>query len=238
MHSVCMASYNGALYIKKQLESIIKQISEDDEIVIVDDNSSDNTVDIIRKFHDKRIKLILNDENIGVNKTFEKAIYNSRGEIIFLSDQDDVWMDDKYKIIIEYFEKNKEVDAIQHDAKVVDEEMNIVNDSLYDWRGGCSTSALRNFIRGTYVGCCMVCRREALMSCIPFSKIPYHDKWIGVILGLKNYNIKLLDEKLIYYVRHKESTSPYIKKRRGMLIIIRERINFIFDVVKFFLNKK
>lgn len=99
MISVCIATFNGEKYIKLQLESILSQLEKDDEIVIIDDASTDNTIEIINSFHDSRIKTYKNSINIGFVKSFEKALLISKGEIIFFSDQDDYWLDNRLKIM-------------------------------------------------------------------------------------------------------------------------------------------
>jgi glycosyltransferase involved in cell wall biosynthesis len=106
MISVCIATYNGEKYIKLQLDSILSQLEKDDEIVIIDDASTDNTIEIINSFHDLRIKTYKNNINIGFVKSFEKALLISKGEIIFFSDQDDYWIDNRLKIM-----SNKLIDS-------------------------------------------------------------------------------------------------------------------------------
>ena len=85
MISVCIATYNGEKFLRQQIESILSQLSHDDEIIVSDDCSSDRTVDLLREFKDERIKLFVNDSNVGVVKNFENAIKNSTQEFIFLS---------------------------------------------------------------------------------------------------------------------------------------------------------
>nr|AIA84980.1 Glycos_transf_2 [uncultured Leptotrichia sp.] len=95
MISVCMATYNGSSFIKAQLESILFQLNTNDEVVISDDGSSDDTLSIIEAFNDPRIRLIEGPKIHSVAHNFEYAIRHSRGDIIFLSDQDDVWLNNK-----------------------------------------------------------------------------------------------------------------------------------------------
>ena len=89
--SVCIATYNGSRYIEEQIASILIQLDSDDEIVICDDCSTDNTVNIIENINDARIKIYRNEVNLGHVKNFEKCISLSKFEYIFLSDQDDIW---------------------------------------------------------------------------------------------------------------------------------------------------
>ena len=94
MVSVCMATYNGGKYIKEQIDSILGQLSNNDELIISDDNSTDDTVDIINRISDSRVRLFFNKQK-GYTNNFENALKQVRGDIIFLSDQDDIWMDNK-----------------------------------------------------------------------------------------------------------------------------------------------
>ena len=105
MISVCMASFNGNKYIKKQLDSILSQLGIDDEVIIVDDASEDDTVSTIMNFNDPRIKLFENENNTGVIASFERSITLAKGEIIFLSDQDDIWLPNKIQKMMSLFQK-------------------------------------------------------------------------------------------------------------------------------------
>src|SRR5690606_26359089 len=97
--SVCMATYNGENHIEEQLESILKQLKDNDEVIISDDGYSDKTIELIKGFNDPRIKLFLNSfRNIILN--FEFALSKATGDFIFLSDQDDIWYDNKVIIVV------------------------------------------------------------------------------------------------------------------------------------------
>ena len=102
MISVCIATHNGAHYIKEQIESILCQLGSTDEIIISDDGSTDKTIDILLAFKDKRIKIHhfkqlvkSKHSHTYVCKNFENALKYAKGEYIFLADQDDWWMPDK-----------------------------------------------------------------------------------------------------------------------------------------------
>ena len=110
--SVAMATFNGQDYIKDQLNSIISQDKKVDEIIIVDDCSSDDTVKIsneILKNSKIDYKVIINSENKGVFYTFYQAIKYCTGELVFLSDQDDVWKKNKVKKILQRFKDDSEI---------------------------------------------------------------------------------------------------------------------------------
>ena len=94
-----MASYNGERFIENQITSILCQLREDDELIVVDDKSVDGTVQILKNFNDDRIKISCNAENMGSNASFQKALSLASGRYIFLSDQDDVWYKNKVQIL-------------------------------------------------------------------------------------------------------------------------------------------
>jgi len=98
-----MAVYNGASFLRPQLESILEQLRADDELVVVDDASQDETAAILARTDDARLRLHRNERNLGVLATFEKALRLARGEIVFLSDHDDLWLAGKVEKILAVF---------------------------------------------------------------------------------------------------------------------------------------
>jgi glycosyltransferase involved in cell wall biosynthesis len=103
--SIVMAAYNGAAFIAEQIESIQAQTYTHWELIIGDDASTDQTTEIIRDLmkKDARIRLYVNPQNMGVNRNFEKAISMAAGSFIAISDQDDVWRNDKLDILLSLF---------------------------------------------------------------------------------------------------------------------------------------
>ena len=99
--SVCIATYNGEKYILKQINSILPQLDSDDEVIILDDCSTDNTVDILRGIKDDRIKIFNNDKNMSHVFSFGKAISLANNDVIFMSDQDDIWLPGRLKLMKE-----------------------------------------------------------------------------------------------------------------------------------------
>lgn len=104
--TVAMATYNGQSYIRQQLNSILNQTYQELEIIIVDDCSSDNTLELITSFKDERITVLSNDYNMGVAKSFERAIENSSGDYIALCDQDDIWVANKLETLMVHIGNN------------------------------------------------------------------------------------------------------------------------------------
>lgn len=121
--SVALCTYNGAKYIKEELESIFTQTIKIDEIIVCDDGSEDETLSIIcqmSQLADIDIKIIKNSNNLGYRKNFEKAISLCDGDIIFLADQDDIWKLNKVQIVKDYFEENPSCNVVFSDADIID----------------------------------------------------------------------------------------------------------------------
>ena len=119
--SVAMATYNGEKYIEQQVISIIQQSHPVDEIIIVDDCSTDGTYELLLKLAKQHniIKLIKNSENLGYIKNFQKALKNASGKIVFLADQDDLWDENKVMTFLNAFDK--------YNASVVTSQFQMIN---------------------------------------------------------------------------------------------------------------
>lgn len=217
MISVCLASYNGEKYIEKQLESILPQLSYDDEVIISDDGSSDKTIEKIKKIKDKRVKLYINNGH-NYTKNFENAIRKAQGDIIFLSDQDDIWKPNKVSEVMKAF-KEQNCDFIVTDATVIDENKNVIMKSYFhDLK--IKKGFLNNWLKTRYIGSCMAFKAKILKKALPIpgnTKYIAHDYWFACIAELY-YKVYLLKEPLMYYVRHKGVASPGISGKSNISI--------------------
>lgn len=125
--SVAMCTYNGETYILEQLKSIINQTKQVDEIIICDDCSSDQTTTLVENALNNtsiNYKLIKNEKNMGFKKNFYKVLSLCTGDIIFLCDQDDVWMENKVEAMYQKFEENKEALLVFSNGEVTDKDLN------------------------------------------------------------------------------------------------------------------
>lgn len=207
MISVAMASYNGEKYIKKQIQSILDNLNQDDEVVISDDGSTDSTLKIIAGLNDSRIKLIAGPHN-GINKNFENAIKHCKGDYIFLSDQDDIWYPNKVCIVMKYFKNNPSCVLIQHDAKVTDGEGNILIHSFSKHRK-VRNGIIKNLMRNTYHGCLMAFKSKLRDYIIPIPrKGCFHDQWIGLMANGKG-DCLFIEETLMEYRRYENNASNF-----------------------------
>lgn len=205
MISVCIATYNGEKYIKKQLTSILSQLNPEDEVIISDDKSTDNTIDEIEKFKDSRIKIYINEDNHGFVKNFENALSKARGDTIFLADQDDEWFPNK---ISKTMEALKKADFVVSDCITTDSNGNILDSSRFK-TFNIKKGFWRLMIKTRYLGCCMAFNRKVLEVALPFPPRSFyieHDLWLASVAELY-FKVELIKEPLIYYIRHDNNTS-------------------------------
>lgn len=229
MISVCMATYNGEKYLKEQLDSILSQISSQDELIISDDGSKDKTIDLIQQYQKnyKNIKL-LKGPQLGVQKNFENALKHVKGDIVFLSDQDDVWIKHKVQRVLQEFEQDS-ISLVLHDAYIVDEKCNIIEDSLFNLRGS-KPGFIKNVVKNSYVGCCMAFRKGLLTHCLPFpDKIEMHDWWIGLVAE-KIGKTSLIHEPYLMYRRHTENVSSFHHHPVSKMVF--NRVYFMIQLLK------
>lgn len=173
--SVAMCTYNGARFIEEQLRSILDQTIHVGEIVICDDGSTDETISIIEKVAKETIIPIhihINERNLGCVANFEKAIRLCQGDIIFLSDQDDVWMPNKVEVITKWFDQHPAMNVVFGDAILIDENSEIIFDSVI------SQSFNQHNEEGTPI---------RLWECVGFSKLSQRqfDEGLGFELWIR-----------------------------------------------------
>lgn len=199
MISVCIATYNGEKFIKQQLESILFQLESEDEVIVSDDNSTDNTIKIINDFNDPRITILKNDGK-GLIENFENAIKNSSGDYIFLSDQDDIWCSKKIEICLEDFEKG--YDLILSDCTMFDSETNAIFHNSFFIFNNSKKGIIRNILKNSYIGCCMAFNSRVKQAVLPFPRnIPMHDSWIGIVSEIY-FKVNFNRNKLISHRKH------------------------------------
>lgn len=231
--SVCIATYNGEKYIKEQIDSILTQLTDEDEIIISDDHSTDDTINIIKTYNDSRIRIFFNEYEKGYTQNFENALKKSNGKFIFLSDQDDKWISNKVNITLKYLIQDK-YDMVISDCFIADENLNIINNSFFDKRGS-KSGFINTIIKPNYIGCCMAFNKKILDKALPFPKIyKYlpHDLWLGLIC-YAFFNVKTTNEKLILYRRHSNNTSNGgFKSKTTLKFKIQYRIYAITNVIK------
>lgn len=211
--SVCLATYNGEKFIKNQIESILIQLGFDDELIISDNGSTDNTISLINSFNDRRVKIykFLERRVCGFSKTahytisanFENAIKHASGDYIFLADQDDIWLENKVNTTMMEL---KNVDLVVSNCSIITEDGNISRTGFLKMEMF-SKSVRSNVISPRFHGCCMAFRASALSYILPFPKmLILHDSWIGVLISQLG-TVKFLDKDLMLYRLHNSNSS-------------------------------
>ncbi len=233
--SVCMATYNGEKYIVEQLNSILKQLSENDEVIISDDSSTDGTVEILQDFasKDSRIQLFLFQKFRDPIQNFQNALVKSSGDFIYLSDQDDVWLENKVKDINESLIS---YDLVLHDSIVTDENLKMTHPSFFKLFGS-KKGILKNIIRSSYYGSCMAFKKEILKKAIPFPKTKEigQDLWLGLVAELTG-KVLLINKPYIYYRRHQNTFTlrGLGGTKRNIYQIIKGRLVMLLELAKFY----
>jgi glycosyltransferase involved in cell wall biosynthesis len=236
--SVCMAVYNGQDYICQQLMSILLQISNDDEVVIVDDASTDRSLDIIRAINDPRISIFTNSANLGVIASFERSLKLASGDLIFLSDQDDVWLPNKVENITQVFYDSSEITLVSSDAQLVDRDGSIIAESFFESRGAFTANPFLNLLKNKHHGCVLAFRKDVLNWVLPFPPdLPMHDIWIGIVNGIygKSY---YLDMPLIQHRRHGSNASRDLSNHAGLPQMLKWRYSLLKSVLKLLVRRE
>ena len=233
MISVCIATFNGEKYIQKQLDSILSQLGNDDEVIVSDDGSSDNTVERIRQYKDERIKIFINKGSKGHTYNFENALRQASGDYIFFSDQDDVWLPNKVEVLSSLLHKYS---AVFSDAFVVDADLNIIYKSFFEQRNA-GSGVVKNFFKNTYFGFGMAFRRELLQYALPFPRQNEmgHDMILGFIADMKK-SICFCNESLTLYRRHEGTVTRMgtSKKRRSLYLVFKGRVTEALCLLKLY----
>lgn len=206
------------------------QLGQDDEIVVSDDGSTDETLSILESYGDKRIHIYHFKQTVGgkrphyyATKNFENALRHAHGDYIFLADQDDEWMDGKVKKCVEELQK---ADLVLHEIALYDENMNPLGRNV--WNGNFRRYNLL-MIGIYYYGCAMAFRRSVLQYALPFPEnLIIHDYWIGILTELKG-KMTYLPQPLIKYRLRDDSTSK--KHPQSLSYKISYRLQTIRNVV-------
>ncbi|MDY2588687.1 MAG: glycosyltransferase [Agathobacter sp.] len=235
MISVAMATYNGEKYIYEQLLSIKKQIKPVDEVIICDDLSSDRTVEIINEFIEENNlinwKVFVNEQNVGYIQNFYKAISYTKGDYVFLSDQDDLWCDNKTLEMCEKMQKNN-INLLYSAINVLDNEGNIISRNLHNLPRGLKLYDVGKYCKKiNYCGMSMAFDskiRDEVVK-IGFLNAPSHDWAIGLISVIKG-RFASIDE--VYTLRRMHDKNEKLNFQKAKRNSIDERIEVIETYLK------
>jgi glycosyltransferase involved in cell wall biosynthesis len=231
--SIAMATYNGERFLREQLDSLAAQSRLPDELVICDDGSSDGTVEIAKRFARSspfEVRVHRNNENLGYARNFERAIGLCSGEIIFLSDQDDVWFPSKVERVMAVFTAAPVTQVVVNDQVLTDGALRTSGVTKLQ-----NLRALGRNERGLVEGCCTALRRDWARRLFPFPPEAFdlvrtndlsHDQWINelsIVLGVRC----TVAEPLQFFRRTgQNATEWYVSepRRTGFRDIIKNRL--------------
>lgn len=235
--SVCMASYNGEQYIIRQLNSILEQLSEGDEVIIVDDCSRDRTIEVLKSLDDPRIKIYINDRNRGDVFSFNRSISLAKNEFIFLSDQDDIWLPGRVSLMQKTLVDSC-VNLVTTNFTWIDSNDNPIDEEFDGVDSDHSNKYFRNIVdifigRTNYFGCAMAFRNDFLyvISPIPLY-IESHDLWIALAGNITRSNVHL-DENTFLKRKHGSNATSTVSKR-PVIKKLWSRVVFMVSVVVLF----
>lgn len=212
--SVAMCTYNGEKFLHEQINSILSQTKPVDEIIICDDGSTDSTISILMEYKNRYpniFKIYQNEKNLRSVKNFEKAISLCNNEIIFLSDQDDIWLPEKVEEYLIFFNENPEIDVLCSNGFAIDEDGNQI-DVITIWdvikflkerKQNINFYRIISYIGNIATGASMAIRKKIILNTLPFPEIKdfYHDEWLALISSSKE-KFFLLDDKHFKYRKH------------------------------------
>jgi glycosyltransferase involved in cell wall biosynthesis len=225
-----MATYNGRRFVEEQVVSILRNLRRDDELVVVDDHSSDGTWEFLTALQDERIRPVRNPSNEGVRRTFEKALSLTHNEVVFLSDQDDVWEPGKRDAFVAEFDADPGCMVVVSDAVLIDGAGVVLHRSFMQTRGGFKGTVLDTLIRNRFLGCAMAVRRPVLDAALPIpERVPMHDMWLGAI-GSRLGGVRYLSRPFLRYRRHAANVSP--QKSQSLPRALRWRIDLFVQLLR------
>lgn len=219
--SVVMATYNGERYLKEQIASVLAELQPGDELIVVDDASRDGTSGLLASVIWPSLRIVQNPSNIGVLRTFERGLMLARGGVVFLCDQDDIWLPGKRAAFINAFAADNRTLVVVSDAQLIDGNGVMLAPSFMATRGGFKGGLLSTVVRNRYLGCAMALRREVLTPALPIPRfVPMHDMWLGAVACVAG-RVHYIASPLSQYRRHGCNVSP--STRQGWLKMLRWR---------------
>lgn len=232
--SVAMPTYNGEKYLREQLDSIYNQTMIPDEVVVVDDCSKDGTVDILREYQNKYgLKFCVNEQNLGYNKNFEKAIKLCTGDYIALSDQDDIWFPEKieesYKTISKY--PSDKPALVSSFGQQVNADMRAVRHEVSGFQSGDWHLQLTRYYSQ---GCTLMMNRKLLEYVIPFPDDIIYDAYIGLIASMIG-NREYIGKPLMYYRLH--GGNSLANKEKPKQFSIKQQFHYLYAYMPFWYEK-
>lgn len=217
-----MAMYNGSAFILEQITSILSELDPDDELIVVDDDSGDHSAELVAALDDARIRLVRSSVNRGYVRTFEHAISLAKKDVIFLSDQDDIWLPgrvdqmlaalDGVELVVSNFSSfGGPLTAVQANRLRAIDSGRWMRNVFWIWVG-----------TRPYYGCCMAFRAEMRDRILPFPSYltETHDQWLGYVANADR-SVRHIEQDTISRRVHSANSS---QTHRSLRTILRARL--------------
>ena len=235
--SVVVPVYNGHQYLDEQLESILCQLSILDELIIINDASTDNSQKIIEPYINRpNVKFFENELNLGLTSTINRGLRIASGDIIVFADQDDVWLPDRLSVI--RFE-HLVADCVVVDALICDESLEVIFDSYFNFINF-TLDPIKMLMRCRVLGCCMSFRRSLVHNVI-IPKWCWHDHFLILFFRLRGVKINAVHKPLVKYRRHKSALSSAGKPSTVMYKffgVFGNRLFLLMSIMLIFIMRK
>lgn len=230
--TVCMATFNGARHLKDQIDSILAQLEAVDELLIVDDCSTDDTLNVINGYHDPRIKLVVHQANRRHVKSFEDALAAASNRTILLTDQDDVWTNGRLNFLVSSLTRHNAL-LVSSIYECMTENGDVIAGSISRLPSAYSSRHMANILniflgRMSYFGCTMALDSDLLKTALPIPDfVESHDLWLAMIANLRGRN---RHEETVTVMRRLHSINLTPARRRSLLKVLKTRIYFLVSI--------
>lgn len=216
--AILMATYNGAIYIREQIDSLFSQTYSNWHLYVHDDGSTDNTIQIIMEYytkHPEKITLMDYTPQGGACKNFLSMLERVDSSYYMFCDQDDVWLPEKIELSLKEIRKREQESpgigiVVCSDLFVVDEDMKVINDSMWDYL--CIYPQYIKTFRDSgasaiATGCTMLFNQKAKAACLPYSPcIMMHDCWVCLCTLKQQGKLYGISRQLVRYRQHDNNT--------------------------------
>lgn len=230
--SIALCTYNGAKYLREQLDTLVNQTYDNIEIIAIDDCSSDNTFAILEEYAQQFtfLKIFKNEINLGYIKNFEKAILLCKGDYIALSDQDDIWSLEKIKLQVEGIGDNM---LIYHNSEFIAADGSSINKKMSDILNMYEGDNFKSFLFFNCVsGHATLMKKELIKYSLPLPENIFHDRWFA-FAATNLGGVKYINETLVKYRQHAESDTNILKldqpKRKDIELSTKEKMKHSVD---------
>lgn len=237
--AVVVATYNGATYLRQQLESIVQQTYKPSQIIIVDDDSLDDTLQVANNFaaHHPEVMVVQNETRLGYIKNFEKGILLANASYVALSDQDDIWMPHKLETLLANIGDQM---LAYSDSELIDANGQLLNQKMSSIKNQLAYHTPIMYAIGAWApGHAMLFKKELIDKAVPFPTLVTHDFWLGFVATCYS-KVVYVNEPLVHYRQHTQNAigADTTKNKTGSFTMAqkkqkaRVRMELLFNKVK------